>query len=174
ALRLRDIEPLHSEDEMASVPTPNVRNLFVTWQKEGDGMKMVPSRVRGVHLPERMIEKAQTIKSSFPNMLVGASVHSVDRAERAAEHGADFLTFGPVFETPSKRALGFGPQGLDMLKAVVNAVNVPVLAIGGITPAGARACLEHGAWGVAVVRDLVLAPDLAERLAEYKAILGTL
>ncbi len=131
----------------------------------------------GIHIPERGIGSETTprkISGAFPGMLCGASVHSVDAARRAEAWGAHFLTFGAVFETPSKRALGFQPQGLEKLKEVVKAVNVPVFAIGGITPAGAKRCIEQGAWGVAAVRDLILAPNLGERIAEYREVLGSL
>ncbi|HEX5316641.1 MAG TPA: thiamine phosphate synthase, partial [Candidatus Kapabacteria bacterium] len=131
----------------------------------------------GVHFPERVIGNEWTparLTVSFPGLLFGVSIHSVEAAQRAETWGADFLTFGAVFETPSKRAMGFEPQGLIKLKEVVNAVKVPVFAIGGITPSGARLCLEQGAWGVAVVRDLILAADLGERIAQYQEILGSL
>ncbi|HET6401786.1 MAG TPA: thiamine phosphate synthase [Candidatus Kapabacteria bacterium] len=131
----------------------------------------------GIHVPERVLDNEWTperLRDALGSILWGASVHSVEAAVKAEVWGADFLTFGAIFETPSKRAMGFEPQGLEKLKEVVNAVKLPVFAIGGITPAGARLCLDQGAWGVAVVRDLLVAPDLGERLAEYREILGTL
>jgi len=131
----------------------------------------------GIHVPEHVLDNEWTpdrLRDALPSMLWGASVHSVEAAARAEAWGADFLTFGAVYETPSKRAMGFEPQGLGKLKEVVNAVKIPVFAIGGITPAGARQCLDHGAWGVAVVRDLLVAPDLGARIAEYREVLGSL
>ncbi len=131
----------------------------------------------GFHVPERGIGSEWTperVRGPFQDMLCGVSVHSLDAAQRAEAWGADFLTFGNVFDTPSKRAMGFEPQGLGKLKKVVNAVKLPVFAIGGITPAGARLCLDEGAWGVAVIRDLLVAPDLGERIEQYREVLGTL
>jgi thiamine-phosphate pyrophosphorylase len=131
----------------------------------------------GIHVPERALENEWTpdrLRDALGTMLWGASVHSVEAAVKAETWGADFLTFGPIYETPSKRAMGFEPQGLGNLKAVVNAVKLPIFAIGGITPAGARMCLDQGAWGVATIRDLLVAPSLQERLEQYREILGTL
>jgi thiamine-phosphate pyrophosphorylase len=131
----------------------------------------------GIHLPERTIGNEwspKKIKKAFASMLCAVSVHSAESAQKAEAWGADFLTFGPVYATPSKQALGFGPQGVEKLADVVKKVTVPVFAIGGITPAGARICVENGAWGVAVVRDLLVAPNLGERLDEYREILGKL
>ncbi len=131
----------------------------------------------GYHVPERGIGSEWTptrIRGSFPGMQCGVSVHSLDAAQRAEAWGADFLTFGAVFETPSKRAMGFEPQGIKKLREVVDSVKIPVFAIGGVTPAAASQCMEEGAWGVAVVRDLILAPNLGERMAEYREVLGSL
>jgi thiamine-phosphate pyrophosphorylase len=131
----------------------------------------------GIHLPERAIGNEwspKRIKGAFASMLCGVSVHSSESAQKAEAWGADFLTFGPVYATPSKQAMGFGPQGVDKLADMVKKVKIPVFAIGGITPAGARICVDNGAWGVAVVRDLLVAPNLGERLDEYREILGKL
>jgi thiamine-phosphate pyrophosphorylase len=81
--------------------------------------------------------------------LIGVSTHSLEEAQAAHVGGADFVVFGPVFETESKREFG-PPQGLDNLRFVTRALNeFPVLAIGGITLANIPACLDAGARGVA-------------------------
>jgi thiamine-phosphate pyrophosphorylase len=91
-----------------------------------------------------------------PGALVGESAHTLDevRATRA-----DFVVFGPVYDTPSKRAYG-PPQGGRLYDAVC-AAPVPVLAIGGIEPANLAAVRAAGAHGVAVVRAILAAPDPA-------------
>jgi thiamine-phosphate pyrophosphorylase len=106
-----------------------------------------------------------------PAFLVGASVHALEEARRAERDGADFLVFGPVHDTPSKRAFG-PPQGLAALEAVARAVGVPVLAVGGIDPARARDCLRAGAAGVAVISALVAAPDPGDRVRAFVEALG--
>src|SRR6266480_7110300 len=61
---------------------------------------------------------------------IGASIHSLPDALQAELEGADWLVFGPVYDTPSKRMYG-PPQGLDKLARVAAAVRIPVIAIGG-------------------------------------------
>jgi thiamine-phosphate pyrophosphorylase len=84
-------------------------------------------------------------------------VHSVEEAEAAARAGADYVTFGHVFQTESKP--GLPPQGVVALRRVVAAAPVPVLAIGGITPDNAAPLLETGCAGVAVIRAVLGAED---------------
>lgn len=104
-------------------------------------------------------------------LLVGASVHSLDEAREAADDGADFVVFGPVYDTPSKRA--FGPaQGLDRLRRVTAEVARPVLAIGGITPARVRDVLAAGAAGVGVISAILAAPRPAEATRAFLEALG--
>jgi thiamine-phosphate pyrophosphorylase len=89
--------------------------------------------------------------SSF---LIGASVHAEREARQAVAEGADFVVFGPVYDTPSKRQYG-QPQGLQALRQVVVAVDRPVIAIGGITPERVREVLAAGAAGVAVISSIL-------------------
>ena len=89
---------------------------------------------------------------------VGASVHSLEDARDAATRGADWLFFGPVYDTPSKRRYG-APQGLTALERVASAVNIPVVAIGGITPDRVADVRRAGARGVAVISAILFADD---------------
>ena len=89
---------------------------------------------------------------------VGASVHSLEDARDAAARGADWLFFGPVYDTPSKRRYG-APQGLTALERVASAVPVPVVAIGGITPDRVADVRRAGARGVAVISAILFADD---------------
>ena len=84
-----------------------------------------------------------------PEFLIGVSTHSLEEALAARDDGADFVVFGPVFETESKRAFG-PPQGLAKLREVtVGLGEFPVLAIGGITLDNITPCIDAGASGVA-------------------------
>jgi thiamine-phosphate pyrophosphorylase len=89
---------------------------------------------------------------------VGASVHGLDEAVAAAKQGAEWLFFGPVYDTPSKRRYG-SPQGLAALGRVVAAVDVTVIAIGGITPDRVAEVRQAGAAGVAVISAILLSDD---------------
>jgi len=116
----------------------------------------------GLHLPEHALP-VQTVKRFFSN-LVGRSVHSVDGAKEAEASGADYLLFGHVFETASKEN---EPRGLNALQAVCKAVSIPVYAVGGITPERVRACLECGAFGVAVMNSIMSASAVKCVVGDY-------
>ena len=145
----------------------------------------------GVHCPEsgfpaaaaRRLIGMRRLKDEFAtphvrrtggeNTLVGVSTHSVVRAIRAETEGADFITFGPVFETASKLHYG-EPQGLEKLNEVSSSVNIPVFAIGGVTPERAKACMAQGAWGVAVVSSILASTDIGRTVSEFERALGSL
>ena len=100
--------------------------------------------IDGVHLPSNGLPAARVrpfVKS------LGVSVHTLEEALAAEVAGADFIVFGPVFETPGKHAVGLAP-----LRTVASAVKIPVLAIGGITLKNAPAVLSAGASGIAGIR----------------------
>jgi thiamine-phosphate pyrophosphorylase len=100
--------------------------------------------VDGVHLPSNGLPAARVrplVK------LLGVSVHTLDEAFAAEAAGADFIVFGPVFETPGKHAVGLEP-----LRRVASTVKIPVLAIGGLTPDNSAAVLAAGAAGIAGIR----------------------
>jgi thiamine-phosphate pyrophosphorylase len=102
---------------------------------------------------------------------VGASVHSLAEAQAMAGQGADWLFFGPVYDTPSKRAYG-APQGLDALHRVAGAVDIPVIAIGGITAERVREVRAAGADGVAVISAILTADDPGGMTRRFLAALG--
>ena len=112
----------------------------------------------GVHLPGDSFPAESARKIVGPGILIGASVHNAAEAKDAEAGGADFIVFGPIFDTPSKRPYG-PPQGLDALHAVRQTVSLPLFAIGGITPGRVRAVKEAGADGVATISALLGAPD---------------
>ena len=122
----------------------------------------------GVHLPVDSFAPADARRLLGAGALVGASTHSVEQARNAAAGGADFIVFGPVFDTPSKRAFG-APLGLDALALVTRAVTVPVLAIGGVTADRVRSVRQCGAAGVAVVAAILAADDPRAAAAALRA-----
>jgi thiamine-phosphate pyrophosphorylase len=103
------------------------------------------------------------------DFLAGVSCHSVEAGIAAARHGAGYLFFGPVFATPSKISFG-PPQGVDALGELCRAVQIPVLAIGGITTENAKECLEAGCAGIAAIRLFQEAKDVARVVAELKEL----
>jgi thiamine-phosphate pyrophosphorylase len=97
------------------------------------------------------------LPADAPGLRIGASVHGLVEAMEVEREGADFLVFGPIYDTPSKRAYG-PPQGLAPLAKVAESVRIPVYAIGGITPERVREVRAAGAAGVAVI-SAVLSAD---------------
>ena len=117
----------------------------------------------GVHLTTNSL-RASTVRAAFgDDFLIGVSTHTLPEAFAAREGSADFATFGPVFDTPSKRSYG-APAGLVQLSEVARAIApFPLVALGGInTLERALQALGAGASGVAAIR---LFED-AERLPE--------
>jgi thiamine-phosphate pyrophosphorylase len=82
---------------------------------------------------------------------------------RALSGGADYATFGPVFDTPSKRAFG-PPVGLEALARAAE-LGLPLVALGGIDPGRAPSVVAAGARGVAVMRAWLLGPDPSAAVA---------
>jgi thiamine-phosphate pyrophosphorylase len=107
-----------------------------------------------------------------PGFLIGASAHSTAEARDAVAEGADFVVFGPVYDTPSKRRYG-PPQGLAALEAAAAAATRPVLAVGGITPARVPEVCRAGAAGVAVIGAIYAAPRPADATKAFLDVLGS-
>lgn len=98
----------------------------------------------GVHLPADGLPAA-AVRGMVGR--VGVSTHTLDEVRRAEAGGADFIVFGPVFDTPGKTAVG-----VDRLREAVRAVRTPVYAIGGVTMENAARVVDAGAAGIAGIR----------------------
>ena len=113
----------------------------------------------GVHLGYRSVPVAEARGALPAAALVGRSTHDDDELDDAMAAGADYVTFGPIHDTPSKRGLLL-PRGLDGLSAaVLRAGNTPVVALGGLVVADAENVRRAGAVGLAAIRALVAAAD---------------
>lgn len=123
---------------------------------------------RGVHLPADGLPVADATSRWARRLRVGVSVHSPGEARAAESAGAGFVTFGPVFETASKRAFG-APQGVGRLAEVVGAVRLPVFAIGGIDPSRMPDLAGLPLAGVAVISAVLSAPDAAVAVAGLRS-----
>ena len=106
-----------------------------------------------------------------PGFLIGASVHSLVQAREAVSEGADFVVFGPIYDTPSKRQYG-APQGLRALEHVAAASARPVIAVGGITPERVAEVCGAGAAGIAVISAIYGAASPGERTRAFLDALG--
>ena len=124
----------------------------------------------GIQLSEKSLPP-QIAKKLNPSLMVGVSVHSLEMGQRAEQEGADYLVFGPIFDTPSKRAFG-PPQGLSQLKKMTSTLSIPVLAVGGITPLNAKSCIEAGAHGVAAINVFMQSQDIKATIHDFLKEIG--
>ena len=124
----------------------------------------------GVQLGETALDVPDVRKLVGPDMLIGRSVHSEVGAVDAECQGADFLVLGTVFETASHPDGRVG--GLDLVREVTGAVGIPVLGIGGITPANVAGVMEAGASGAAVITAITMSDDPGTAASDLSAAIG--
>ena len=122
---------------------------------------------RGVQLPESGLDP-RSVRAAFPGLLIGVSRHDREGLERAAVEGADFAIAGPAFETPGKEARALGIARFD---ALLRGLPLPVLLVGGVTPADAAALGALGARGVAAIRPFANPRDAATAAAAFRQAL---
>ncbi|HEX7317934.1 MAG TPA: thiamine phosphate synthase [Pyrinomonadaceae bacterium] len=115
----------------------------------------------GVHLTTRSLEASVVRRAFGEEFLIGVSTHTREEARVARAGGADFAVFGPVFDTPSKRAYG-PPVGLDVLKDAARELSpFPLVALGGVGEEEVEEVLRAGAAGVAGIRLFANGQNLA-------------
>jgi thiamine-phosphate pyrophosphorylase len=123
----------------------------------------------GVHLPSDGVPAVALRRRFGASLLLGVSTHRVEEVERARDAGADYATFGPIWETPGK-----GPaQGVAEL-ARAAACGLPVYALGGVTIARFGEVAAAGAAGVAAIRLFQQPPEIREAVeAARRETFGT-
>jgi thiamine-phosphate pyrophosphorylase len=121
----------------------------------------------GVHLTTRSMRADVVRRALGEPMLIGASTHNLAEAQAAANEGADFIVFGPVFETGGKKDYG-PPVGLTALQAVTERLTIPVIALGGIKPGNFHDALRAGAAGIAAISMFVETRDLRSLIRQIK------
>jgi thiazole tautomerase (transcriptional regulator TenI) len=121
-------------------------------------------RARGAQLTSRSLT-AGDARRAAPALAIGASAHGVAEGVEAAEYGADWLVAGRVF-APSAQD-GEDGRGMAFVEALIAAVRVPVIAIGGVRPQHCRALRLAGVHGVAVIRGIWDAPNAERAASDY-------
>jgi thiamine-phosphate pyrophosphorylase len=104
----------------------------------------------GVHLGRDDLPITQARKLLGAEKIIGATAGTIEDALRAREEGADYIGFGHIFQTRSK-AKPSAPVGLEALRDVCARIDIPVIAIGGITPKNVGQVVAAGAYGTAVI-----------------------
>ena len=113
----------------------------------------------GVHLGHQSMPVLAVRKIVGRSMLIGVSTHNIYEARDAEAGGADFVTFGPVFQTPSKMQYGV-PKGLEELRKAKEHVRIPIFGLGGIKQENIPDVLEAGADGIAMISGIFAADDI--------------
>lgn len=126
----------------------------------------------GVHLGQSSIPVHAARKVLGRKSLIGVSTHSMEEALAAESEGADFITFGPVYATPSKLKYG-GPVGVASLEKVTGKVSLPVFGIGGVKLDNARQVFGAGAFGVAVISGILGKRNIMSAAEEYLNLSGS-
>jgi thiamine-phosphate pyrophosphorylase len=134
------------------------------------------SHADGVHLGQDDLDPADARRLLGGFATIGLSTHSIDQARAAARAPINYIAVGPVFGTSSK-ATGVNAVGTALVSAVrkmldEEGVNLPIVAIGGITLERAPEVLRAGATSVAIISDLLAGDDPAARVREFLAVLA--
>lgn len=125
----------------------------------GDALAAAALGADGVHLRSSSAPAREARAIAGEETLVGRSTHDLAEIDRALAEGADYVTFGPVHDTPSKRGI-LTPRGeAGLREAVRRAGALPVIALGGMTAANAGDARRAGAAGVACIREVLAAED---------------
>lgn len=128
----------------------------------------IAAKAGGVQLSYRSLP-VQKVAEAFPGIRIGKSVHTLEEAKSAEEDGADYIMFGNVFETDSKP--GKPGQGIERLQAMVEAVDIPVIGIGGITTENIEQVLPY-THGVAVLSAMWQAADRPGIVKQFHELLS--
>ena len=122
----------------------------------------------GVHVGQEDMAAAQVRARVGNGMMIGVSAHSVEEAQEAVKHGADCLGVGAAFSTHTKTDVDVLPH--ETLKAICDAVDIPVVAIGGIHKENILQLKGTGVDGVALVSAIFAADDIETECRELKAL----
>ncbi len=123
----------------------------------------------GVQLGGHSLPTAIARRLLGPEKLIGVSTHHPVEIARHAQAGANFVTFGPIFHTPSKAPFG-EPVGLPSLQSACLKSSIPVYALGGIKPDNCRQIAATGAYGVAMISALLSTDSPAQTFQQINQL----
>jgi len=126
-------------------------------------------RADGIHVGKDDPAVAECRKILGPGKIIGYSSHALEEAIEAERQGADYVAFGAVFPTPTKGP-GHPVQGLEKLRQVVQSVQVPVVAIGGIGRANIKDVLATGVASVAMISALAKVTHRVEETRYFSGL----
>ena len=118
----------------------------------------------GIHLGHHSMPSEAVRKIVGKKMLIGVSAHSLTEAVNAEKAGADFITLGPIFMTPTKMQYG-EPLGVEVIRIVKQHIRIPVFGLGGIGNTNIAQVMQAKADGIAMISAIFAADDI-QRAAE--------
>ncbi len=125
----------------------------------------------GVHLGQHSIPPSAAGRVAGKGMLIGVSTHGLEEADIAEKEGADFITLGPLFPTPSKLRYG-APVGTAAFKRIKEKISLPVFGIGGIKRENVKEVMSAGAYGVALISGILGEGNRKAAAENYLKLLG--
>ena len=122
----------------------------------------------GVHVGQDDLPARAARALLGPGKLLGVSTHSLEQAIRAAADGADYAGIGPIFATATK-STGYAPVGVDTIRQLRSRIDLPLLAIGGITLSNVKEVIRAGAAGAAVISAIIGSDDIVRATQAFLA-----
>jgi len=120
----------------------------------------------GVHLGQEDLP-VQVARKLAPNLLIGASTHSLEQAREAEKNGADYINIGPIFSTKTKEGTG-GSLGPEAISEISPKIKIPFTVMGGINEDNIEEVLARGALRVAMVSAITKAQDIVAKIRSLK------
>jgi thiamine-phosphate pyrophosphorylase len=166
--RERDLQPL-ARREMGTRLRKITEECGAKLSVSADAALAAELGAEGVHLQKAA--DVRQARAKLPDGWIGVSAHSILDVLMAKEAGADYVTLSPIF--PSESKPGYGPPlGLESIRDATG-FNLPILALGGVTPRSAHACIEAGAHGFAVMGTVMRAGDPRAVIRDYAGAFAT-
>jgi thiamine-phosphate pyrophosphorylase len=127
-------------------------------------------RADGVHIGQEDMNPAEARRIMGPDAIIGLSTHSREQIEAAADAPVDYISVGPIWETPTKQ--GRSATGLELVRTAAEVTRLPWFAIGGIDLGNANQVVEAGAERLCVVRAIRDAEDPRSAADALSAVVG--
>jgi thiamine-phosphate pyrophosphorylase len=167
-LRERDLPPLerrHMAERLRVITNDCGAKLSIS----RDATLAADIGADGVHVQKVM--DVSGIRAQLPKGWIGVSAHNLSEVRAAKEVGADYVTLSPIFPTESKP--GYGPPlGLETIREAAK-IGIPILALGGVTPRSAHACMEAGAHGLAIMGTVMRSKNPRAVMRQYAEAFAT-
>lgn len=166
-LRAKRIPPVRFQEIATALVAAIPQNVRIILNDRPDIASI--TKAAGVHVGQEDLPPEEARKICPSPQWVGISTHNLEQLQAADRTSADYIAVGPIYPTTTKE----NPDpvvGLDLIRAARKLTPKPLVAIGGITINSAPEVFQAGADSVAIISDLINAPDPAQRAREYLSV----